>query len=391
MPTATILPTETKSVAARLQSIDILRGAIMVLMAIDHVRVYSGIPAGGQTQGVFFTRWVTHFCAPGFVFLAGTSAFLYGLKLNNKARLSRFLVTRGLLLVLLELTVIRFFWMFNFNYANFTLAGVIWMLGWCMVLLAAFVRLKPLAVGITGLAIIAFQQIFHYVPQVLPEGWRNSFGWFWEFFYPSGSDGFPGVTVLFVIIPWVGVMMAGYGFGNIMLMEPANRKRICLWVGLLSIAIFLVAGCITALQQPLKPDAPPFIFRLLNQKKYPPTQLYLLMTLGPLIAFVPLAEKVKGWFAGVLKLFGRVPMFYYLLHILLIHVSALAVNFIIRGSAHQDWYTTAPFTEIDEPNRWGLPLLYLVYAIDLLLLYFACRWYATYKANNPAKKWLTYL
>ena len=392
---AAFLTAENKSPLSRLQSIDILRGAVMVLMAIDHVRVYSGQPAGGATAGIFFTRWVTHFCAPAFVFLAGTSAFLYGIKLNNKSKLARFLVTRGLLLVLLELTVIRFFWMFNFNYANFTLAGVIWMLGWCMVLLACFVRLRPAVVGSTGLCITFFQQIFQYVPQLLPEAWRSGFGQFWAFFYPSGLDGFPGIVVLFVLLPWVGVMMAGYGFGTILLMEPVKCRRICYWIGISAITIFIIAGSIYSvlnvasnyqLQEP-----PPFLFRLLNQKKYPPSQLFLLMTLGPLIALFPFAERAKGWLVNVLKLFGRVPMFYYMLHILLIHVSALLVNFLREGAFHQERYSTAPFTEIDEANRWGLPLLYLVYIIDVVILYFACRWYAKYKAAHPEKKWLAYL
>jgi len=391
MPPPALQPIETKGLAQRLQSIDILRGAIMVLMAIDHVRVYSGQPAGGSTVGIFFTRWVTHFCAPGFVFLAGTSAFLYGIKLDNKASLARFLITRGLLLVFLELTVIRFFWMFNFNYANFTLAGVIWMLGWCMVLLAAFVRLKPAAVGVIGLAIIAFQQVFHYVPGILPQPMQQTAGWLWGFFYPSGLDGMPHIAVLFVIIPWIGVMMAGYGFGNVLLMEAAKRKRYCLWVGLSATAVFLVVGIIITFLQSAPDDTRPFIFRLLAQQKYPPSQLFLIMTLGPLIALAPFAEKAKGWLADILILFGRVPMFYYLLHILLIHLSALFVNYIRVGDIHQDWYITAPFTEIDEADRWPLPLLYLVYAIDLVILFFCCRWYANYKANHREKKWLKYL
>src|ERR1700722_11589078 len=120
---------------SRIQSIDIVRGAVMVLMAIDHVRVYSGLPAGGPTAGIFFTRWVTHFCAPAFAFLAGTGAFIYGRKLADPRALAHYLVARGLLLVLLELTVIRLAWTFNFDYRHFVLAGVIWMLGWCMVLL----------------------------------------------------------------------------------------------------------------------------------------------------------------------------------------------------------------------------------------------------------------
>jgi len=381
----------SKAVTTRVQSVDVLRGLIMVIMAIDHVRCYSGMPAGGPTAGIFFTRWITHFCAPGFVFFAGTSALLYGIKLNDNRKLAWYLLTRGLLLVVLELTVIKFFWGFNLGYANFTLAGVIWMLGWCMVLLSAFVSLRPVTVAIIGLVIIAAQHVFHYVPQLFPQSMQQAAGWIWGFFYPSGLQPMPHISVLFVIIPWIGVMMAGYGFGKILLLEPARRNRICLWIGLASIAAFIIWGSIDTLSDAKPGDTRPFIFKLLSQSKYPPSQLFLLMTLGPLIALVPFAERAKGWLTDVLKLFGRVPMFYYLLHILLIHISALALNYIRTGNMHQEWYNTAPFTEVGEGDRWGLPLLYLVYAIDVVLLYFACSWYANYKFNNPGKKWLKYL
>ncbi len=381
----------SKRQALRVQSVDILRGAVMVLMAIDHVRVYSGLPAGGATPGIFFTRWVTNFCAPAFVFFAGTSAFLYGIKLNNNGKLARFLVLRGLMLVALELTVIRFFWMFNFNYTNLTLAGVIWMLGWCMVLLAAFVRLRPAVVGTIGLAIILFRPAFRYVPLALPEGWRNAFGSFWEFFYPSGFNGPNHIAILFVLIPWVGVMMAGYGFGTVLMREPSAVKRFCLRVGISAIIIFLIAGTLVILFGPAYQGNLPVVFRLLAQQKYPPSQLFLLMTLGPLIALVPFAQRAKGKVADIFKTFGRVPLFYYMLHILLIHISALIVNFIREGAVHQERYTTAPFTEIDEGQRWTLPLLYLVFVIDVTLLYFVCRWYAKYKSAHPEKKWLKYI
>lgn len=389
MPTVTAI--ENKNLFTRIRSVDILRGAVMILMAIDHVRVYSGLPAGGPEAGIFFTRWVTHFSAPAFAFLAGTSAFLYGSKMKDKGKLARYLVSRGLLLVVLELTVIRFCWMFNFDYANFTLAGVIWMLGWCMVLLSLFVKLRPATVGIAGLAIIFLQQLFQYVPLALAENWRTSFGWLWEFVYPSGLEGMPGIAILYVLVPWIGVMMAGYGFGRILLLEPARRKRACLWTGLTAIIIFLIAGSAIILLQPAEPGAAPFIFRLLNQQKYPASQLFLLMTLGPLIALVPWAENLEGRLAGALNTVGRVPLFYYILHILLIHISALMVNLIREGAMHQEWYATAPFTQMPEEHRWTLPLLYLVFIIDVALLYIACRWYAKYKAAHPQKKWLKYL
>lgn len=381
-----LTPSQELPGTGRMQSVDILRGAVMVLMAIDHVRVYSGVPAGGPDPGIFFTRWVTHFCAPDFVFFAGTAAFLYCKKLGDVGALSRYLLTRGLLLVFLELTVIRFGWTFNLNYSEFALAGVIWMLGWCMVLLALFVRFSPAVVGITGLGIIFLQQLFALVPGMLPESLRG----IWEFIYSSGQEGPPWMAILYVIVPWIGVMAAGYGFGVILLLEPERRNRLCLRIGLSATALFLVAGSGLALSQ-ASPEAPPFIFRLLNQQKYPASQLFLLMTIGPTIAFVPMAEKARGWVSDTLTIFGKVPFFYYLLHIPLIHVSALLVNFLREGAMHQEWYGYAPFANVPPKSTWSLPMLYLVFFIDVALLYFACKWYVRYKFNHPEKKWLKFV
>jgi len=375
----------------RIKAVDILRGAIMVLMAIDHVRVYSGLPAGGTEPGIFFTRWITHFCAPGFVFFAGTSSFLLGLKLKSKANLAKYLITRGLLLVVLELTIIRFCWTFNFNYAQFALAGVIWMLGWCMIILSVLIWLKPWITGVLGVVIIAGQQVFQYVPKLLPASTQNSFGRFWEFIYSSGYEPIPGVTVLYVIVPWIGVMAAGYGFGPLLSLEPERRNRICRWIGLSAILLFAVIGSAIAIRQPQGEQVQPFIFRLLNQRKYPASILYILMTLGPLIALIPFVEKARGWFANVLTTFGRVPFFYYLLHIPLIHTSALIVNLVIYGSTHQQSYATAPYTRIPPEQQWNLGLLYLVFVIDVTILYVACRAYDMYKFSHPEIKWLKYI
>jgi uncharacterized membrane protein len=376
--------------AGRIDSLDIVRGLVMVLMAIDHVRVYSGLPAGGPTAGIFFTRWVTHFCAPAFVFFAGTAAFLYGQKVGDRPTLARWLLTRGLLLVVLELTVIRFTWTFNLAYSEFVLAGVIWMLGWCMVMLAALVRFSPKSVGIAGVAIMLFQQVFYFVPRIFPASMRPAVGTVWEFFYPTGLDGTPGISVLYVLIPWIGVMMAGYGFGTIMLREPAERRKLCLRIGLGATALFVILASIVVVVQTPGDDAPPALFRALNQGKYPPTQLFLLMTLGPMIALLPVAERMRGWPATILATFGCVPLFYYLLHIPLIHVTALAVMMMREGTLHPEWYASAPFTQVPPEARWGLPLLYLVFAIDVFLLYFACRWYARYKAKKGTG-WVTYI
>jgi uncharacterized membrane protein len=376
-------------VTSRVTSLDVMRGLVMVLMAIDHVRVYSGIPAGGPNPGIFFTRWITHFCAPSFAFFAGTGAFLHGRKLGNPGALVRYLVTRGLVLVALELTVIRFAWTFNFDYAHFTLAGVIWMLGWCMVLLAGLVRLPAKAVGAIGLAIIFGQQVFRVLPNLLPLPARNSIGWVWEFIYPAGLPQWRAVSILYVLVPWIGVMAAGYGFGAIILREANLRRRLCLGIGLSATALFLIAGGVVLVTSPALPNAPPALFRLLNQNKYPASPLFLLMTLGPVIALLPLAERAGGWFAKILATFGRAPMFYYLLHIPAIHIAALAVTFLREGKVHPEWYASAPFASVPPDHRWGLPLLYLVYVIVIAALYVPCRWFADVKSRRR-EGWLSY-
>jgi len=211
----------------RIASVDIIRGAAMILMAIDHVRVYSGLPAGGPTAGIFFTRWVTHFVAPAFIFLAGTSAFFYG---RRHADLSRFLFVRGVWLVLLELSVIRVAWTFNFDFTHYLLAGVIWVIGWCMILMAALVRLRVRTIAIIGLAIITLHNalmppLINAVP--LGELWKILYIGFF-----NGPVGDSPLIVLYSIIPWIGVMGAGYAFGTVLMMEPARRNRICLQIGL---------------------------------------------------------------------------------------------------------------------------------------------------------------
>jgi uncharacterized membrane protein len=260
-----------------------------------------------------------------------------------------------------------------------------------MILLSLLVKLTPLTIGITGLAIISFQQLFSLLPLALPDSIKGTIGGLWEFVYTSGTKPLPGLAILYVLVPWVGVMAAGYGFGLILLLEPKRRKRLCLQIGVSAIALFLMVGTIFVLLDQTSNDGPPFIFRLLNQKKYPASQLYLLMTLGPMIALLPVAEKAQGSIANALTIFGRVPLFYYLLHIPLIHLSALSVNYLRTGSFHQGWYEFAPGTFIPEGLRWGLPLLYIVFVVDLVILYLVCRWYVRYKANHSGNKLLTYL
>jgi uncharacterized membrane protein len=366
---------------ARIASLDVLRGLVMVLMAIDHVRVYSGVPAGGASAGIFFTRWVTHFCAPAFVLLAGTSAFLVGQKLRDTGALSRYLLTRGLILVLLELTVIRLSWTFSLASMNFQLAGVIWMLGWCMVLMALIVHWPLKAIAAFGLAVIFAQDLFRPLAALMPD-WLN---WLMQFLYLGGEISLAGdgvtISILYTILPWIGVMAAGYAFGAIVLREPAARDRLLWRVGLTATAAFAIIATAATLMSG-GGEGPPALFRVLNQRKYPASQLFLLMTLGPAIALLPYAERSRVWLTNVLATFGRVPMFYYLLHIPLIHAFALVVWLMRDGSTHSEWFLTAPYVSIPAAQRWSLSLLYLVFVAAVVALYFPCRWFARVKATG---------
>ena len=385
----------------RIVSIDIIRGAVMVLMAVDHVRVYAGVPPGGPTAGVFFTRWITHFCAPAFIFLAGTAAFLHGEKLGDRRTLSRWLLVRGAWLILLELTVIRLAWTFNFDYGSYLLGGVIWVIGWCMILQAGLVRL-PLAVSaVLGVVMIAGHNLLD--PAVASLGqWAEGSGWGWlaQVLYlgggiPLGGNG-PPLIILYSIVPWIGVMAAGYAFGQVMRTDMERRRRLCLWIGGGMIAAFLVLRGFDLYGDP-RPwsEAPaqfPRLLAFLNTTKYPASLSFLLMTLGPTLVLIPLLEHARGWLANVLSVFGRVPFFYYLLHIPLIHVLAVAVS-LARYGEIIPWLTANHPVMVPPPPdgwRWSLPMLYAVTIGAVVLLYFPCRWYAELKRRRH-DAWLSLL
>ncbi len=393
--------------SSRVASIDLIRGAVMILMAIDHVRVFSGVPAGGPSAGIFFTRWVTHFCAPAFVFLAGTSAFFYGRKHED---LSRFLLTRGAWLVLLELTFFRMAWTFNFNFMEYEMAGVIWCLGWCMILLAGLVKLPLRIVGVIGVVIIAGHNLMDpYMREIIPALSESSFAGLWKILYVGffagpiqfGENG-PSLIVLYSIIPWVGVMAAGYAFGKILTLEAMQRNRMCVAIGLGAIALFIVLRGFNLYGDPRpwsfapqgQSGAPqmPALFALLNTSKYPASFLFLLMTLGPCIAIIPLLESARGVVTRWITVFGRVPFFYYLLHIPLIHLLALLVSQIRLGEVSPWLFMNHPMGNPPPPEgyTWSLATLYLIWAVTIVLLYFPCRWFVEVKARRK-DWWVRYL
>jgi len=413
---------------ARVAAIDVVRGAVMVLMAIDHVRVYSGLPAGGPTAGIFLTRWITHFVAPAFIFLAGASAFLHGRKLPNTGALARFLLTRGLWLVLLELTLLRVAWTFNFDFGHYLLAGVIWVIGWCMVLLAGLIFLPRWALTAFGLVLVMGHNVLDAFSQSLfPLVEKSSWGWLLQVLYFGGpiqlGEHGPTLFVLYSIVPWIGVMALGYAFGRVVLMDASPRRRVCVALGTAAVALFLLLRGFnlygdprpwsspkppaTQAQQsgsaagqaspaasnpaPRRPQAPAWI-SFLNTTKYPASLLFLLMTLGPTLLVFPFLGNT-GRVLGVLTTFGRVPFFYYVLHIPLIHLAAIVVSLLRSGSVSPWLFLNHPVMIPPAPEGyvWSLSLLYLVWAVLVVALYFPCRWFAGLKQRRKDIGFLSYL
>jgi len=398
MAVASRTPRIVAGSGTRVLSVDIIRGAAMVLMAIDHVRVYSGLPAGGPTFGIFFTRWITHFCAPAFLFLAGTSAFLAG----RTRDLPRYLLIRGAWLVVLELTFLRVAWTFNFHFADYEMAGVLWVIGWCMILMAGLVKLPIAAVGTIGILIIASHNLLDsYVGTLIPTLQQDSRGALWKILYVGffagpirfGPAG-PNLIVLYTIVPWIGVMAAGYAFGAILRMESERRHRLCLTIGLGAIALFVVLRAFNLYGDPQPwaietqgPDGSPPMpapFAFLNTTKYPASLLFLLMTLGPIIALIPFLETFRGAFARWMTVFGRVPLFFYLIHIPLIHALALVVSKIRLGVVSPWLFANHPMGNPPPPDgyAWSLPLLYLVWGLAIVILYFACLTYQSHRRRT---------
>ena len=366
----------------RVRSLDIARGLVMVLMAIDHVRVYAAVPAGGPAPAIFFTRWITPFCAPGFVFFAGASAWLHRATLPGLPALSRFLLVRGLWLVVLELTVMRFAWTFNFDVINYNLAGVLWMIGWSMVALAGLVWLPFNAIAAIGVAMIVGHNLIDpYLREIGRALGENPLRWLYQFLYFGGSvrlgEAGPRIAILYSLVPWIGVMAAGYAFGSVLEQPERRRRTICIGIGATAIAVFIALRTFNIYGDP-RPWSPQQPLSFLNTAKYPASLLFLLMTLGPLILLLPAFDRARGSVVSALEIFGRVPLFYYVLHIPLIHLAAIAISLIRTGAVTPWLFGNHPLEPPEPPDgyRWSLTLLYLVTAVCVGLLFVACRWYA---------------
>lgn len=377
----------------RIASIDILRGIIMVIMALDHTRdyftdyYYSPTDLQHASTFMFFTRWITHYCAPVFVFLSGASAYLSFQKGKSKKEAALFLLTRGIWLVLLELTIVRFGWEFNVNY-DFLFVQVIWAIGWSMIFLAGLIFLPLPAILSIGLILICGHNL---LDPIHADNFGEN-GLWWKVVHEQGSVtlGNSNVFIGYPLVPWIGVMATGYVFGTVL--KKPNRDTWLYAIGSTAILLFIIlrAGNIYGDPYPWQPQGSwhRTLLSMLNCQKYPPSLLYLLMTLGPAILSMPLLEKMNGrllsrWFT----VYGRVPMFYYILHIYLIHVLALLGG--VAMGLNPEMFLSSPFGE--KPG-WGfsLPVVYAVWLLVVFILYFPSRWFMYVKMNNK-KWWLSYL
>ncbi|MCJ7528803.1 MAG: heparan-alpha-glucosaminide N-acetyltransferase domain-containing protein [Methyloceanibacter sp.] len=369
---------------ARIGSVDTLRGLVMVIMALDHTRDFFSItgfnPREVTDPLLFLTRWVTHFCAPTFILLAGLSAFLYG-RGKSLRELSRFLLVRGLWLILIDLTLIKFGWRFELDLYRLS-AGVIFVIGASMVALSALIWLPRWAIASLALLMIAGHNL---LDNVRAEDLGEASG-AWHVLHEPGLVPLGDSVTLYILyplVPWIGVMASGYLLGPVMQLDQGKRQRILLAVGAAITVDFLVLRVTNVYGDPT-PWTPQdtwlsTILSFFNCEKYPPSLLYLMMTLGTALILLALFEQVRGALASFLATFGRVPFFYYVVHIYLIHALAVATAFAITGAL-----ATTP--EIN----FSLTGVYIVWLMVVVLLYPICRWFSELKEKSSGW-WWTYL
>ncbi|HEV7445146.1 MAG TPA: heparan-alpha-glucosaminide N-acetyltransferase domain-containing protein [Steroidobacteraceae bacterium] len=380
----------------RVEAVDVVRGAAMILMALDHTRDFLGVTSVSPTDLVnttvplFFTRWITHFCAPVFFLLTGTSAYL-SQRGRSKGQLSRYLFTRGLWLIFLELTLFRCFGLqFNFDY-HMTVLEVLWALGWAMVVLSLLVHIPRSAIAAFGILLIAGHNMLDSIRSSNP---------LWSILHvPSFVLKTPqhSVFVVYPLIPWIGVTAVGYSLAVIYDWTLQRRRTFLLWSGVVLMAAFVVIRATNAFGDPV-PWTPQRSMQFtalsfLNTTKYPPSLLFLLMTIGPALV---LLRAVDGWTAPLLRpvaTLGRVPMFYYLLHFPLIHLIAVVVCFARYGQVH--WMFESQSISrfpITTPPGWGfsLPMVYLLWVCVVCSLYPLCYWFAAVKQRRGSP-WLSYV
>ena len=394
-----VLTAETKT--ERIPSIDVARGIVMIVMALDHVRDYFHRDAFffeptdlSQTNGIlFFTRFVTHFCAPVFVLLAGTSAYLYGLKHDSRA-LSRFLLIRGLCLVLIEILVIGPVSTFN-PLLPYVALQAIWAIGVSMIVLAALVHLRFGTILLIGLIVVAGHNLLDGI--AVPGDGVASLLWSALHVQRHFMFGSLSVEVGYPVLPWIGIMALGYCLGALYAPEHdiAARRHALFVTGFAALGVFALLRGLNLYGDPApwSPQAEPLFsaLSLLDVTKYPPSLSYTLITLGPACLLLACIENVRNTLTATLAMFGGVPMFYYIVHILLIHLLAIPAV-VICGHPWTDMIFDRNSGTALQGYGFNLAVVYGVWIGVIAILYPLCRWFDRYKRQHRARQqWLSYL
>ncbi|HSN10307.1 MAG TPA: heparan-alpha-glucosaminide N-acetyltransferase domain-containing protein [Hanamia sp.] len=387
----------------RIESIDILRGIVMVIMALDHARDYfhtadAPLDLATTTTFLFFTRWITHYCAPIFVFLSGTSIYLQSLR-KTKKMLQSFLIKRGLWLIFVEAVIISFAWTFNPNY-NLIIFQVIWAIGISMVFLGLLIRLPFNVILTIGLIIVLGHNLLDF-PEAAP-GFKA--GFWWDLFhhgffaiYPITSN--HSLVILYPFVPWTGLMMLGYCTGKFFSSKYTveQRRKILNRLGIALILFFIILRFINVYGNPepwsSQKNAWFTVLSFINVHKYPPSLLYMCMTIGPAFLLLAFFEKVQNGFTEKIRIYGRVPFFYYVLHLYLLHLIS-AVVYLAHGHTLAQATTLGPgvpFYFLAANDGYSLFVVYLMWISVVIALYPVCRWYNNYKTNHREKWWLSYL
>lgn len=390
---------DVSSSRVRIESIDLLRGIIIVIMALDHVHDFFGALDASPTNlatttaELFFTRWITHFCAPVFFLLTGTSACLT-LQRMSKAQLSRFLLTRGLWLIVLEVVVMRFALQFNVDY-QITLLTVLWALGWAMIVLAGLIHVPTGALIALGVVMLAG----HNLLDGIQADALGTLAPLWSVLHAPGfvHTGTHAVFVAYPLVPWLGVTALGYALGHSYGWSTERRRALLLRLGLGLTLGFVLLRLLNVYGDPqpwsTQRSSLWTLLSFLNTQKYPPSLLFLLMTLGPALLFLRAFDAHTPRLLRPALVYGKVPLFFYVLHFYLIHLLAVVACYLrygdVSGMFRSPDISHFPFTA---PPGWdaGLPAIYLLWACVVLALYPLCRWYAGVKQRRK-DWWLSYL
>jgi len=387
----------------RITSVDLLRGAIMIIMALDHTREFfhsaalTGNPLDLNTTTpiLFFTRWITHLCAPVFVFLSGTSAYLQSAR-KSKKDLSLFLITRGLWLIIAEVTVVNLIFSFDISFSAVALE-VIWAIGISMVILGLVIWLPFEIILIIGLLIVLGHNTldFYERDQTAP----LSAGY--NLIHRVGFHSLWGklqLLILYPFLPWTGLMMLGYCLGKVLRNDNAvYRKRFLVIAGISAIALFIILRFINVYGDPSRWSVQGNGFytflSFINTTKYPPSLFFISMTIGPALLLMAWWDDIQNRFTKIVSVYGRVPFFYFLMHFFLIHLFS-TIAFFMRGHSFAEDAAdlSTPFIKFIKAGE-GVQLryVYLIWLSIVIIMYPLCKWYDKYKTNHKEKKWLSYL